>query len=837
MSAHNKNNPVQIVLSANNYVTTQEKHGGGSTKEFFPGRDVDFVQHKSNLTTQLKSISESIERSASCQSTFVKVKLRKEAWAKSHRPTRKLFSPERAPTAGVDGIGELYFRVSTASIPSLIRSIHEAEDKVSYKFNEEKNVNEPSPSRIRSEVGAIQEIDLPQASDRRSFSVKQGVLWLDDKRSGRMYLIDLFQLPKRELKFLSSDKDLRSLYESLIKELENLDFGVLLFRSSIEVPSEHGYVIVRPIKRKVPLSLLNFLTPWDQRLAREEYSDSEDHHDQLLKILSKHPLVRRIVLPPILQSAQGPQRVGGINAVIPPKVAGVTYPKVGIIDAGVGLPFSNWVIDRSKVIDPHHRSDGHGSFIAGLLTAARSIGNSELVAKEPDGCELIDIDIFPDSMIAGAFASYYPNGFEDFLQEMDLAIKSAKQRHGVRVFNLSLNVQQEVQENVYGPLAELMDAIAEKHDVVIVVSAGNLDGTKFRGAWPKSPDRVAAYLLPHAGTDRIYQPSESVLALTVGAVNTPGSNDHAEGAPTPYTRRGPGMKIGVKPDFGHYGGTPRSGSSEDGSLYSVDGAGSVTTGMGTSYSAPLVAKTLATIMSSIDGYVTRENLVALMVHGASVPKVLDTPELRTISRQFVGFGIPSGSQDVLLNDDNSITMVFNSTLTTGKYLCFDFAWPKSLVSQGKCRGAVNLTLVYKPVIDGSFGAEFLRVNLDGYLRQQTREGNYKGRTKQLFMKQSKDDAHYESDLIEHGLKWWPIKRYVMNAPKGLAGTSDWQLIVEPLLRDGAQFPATGIPFCAIMTIFDPKGSEPVFNDMKLWLSSNNVRCDDIRTGLRVRTRG
>jgi hypothetical protein len=592
------------------------------------------------------------------------------------------------------------------------------------------------------------------------------------------------------------------------------------------------------VKRKQSLSIQSYFAIWDESFADEVYDDSEAHHEQLLKMLSHHPLVRRIMLPPIVQGIQQASQRTTKKHQMPPKKDGVRYPRVGIVDAGVSSGFSDWVIGRSGVIDASHRREEHGSFIAGLLVAARAAGNAEAVARESDGCEIVDLDIFPNHLIAGAFASYYPYGFEDFLQEMDLAIAVAKQKHNVRIFNLSINIEQQVNEASYSPFAELLDAIAEKHDVIIVISAGNLQPGKFRGPWPTSPDKVPGYLLPHAGTDRIYQPAESVFSISVGAVNPPQAPGHVADAPTPYTRCGPGMKVGVKPDVCHYGGTTRLESAVDEGLYSLTGDGEITSGMGTSYAAPLVAKTLASVESRIEGHVPREALIALLVHRSKMPAVLEHPELGTIARNFVGFGMPASSEDILVSDDNSITMVFNSVLTPGKELRFNFSWPKALVTEdGKCRGAAHLTLVYKPSIDASCGAEFVRVNLDAHLRQHKGSGHYVGRSHQLFMKGAKGDAHFEADLIEHGLKWWPIKHYRMESPRGIGKSSEWRLVVDPLLRDGAEFPPNGVPFCAILTIFDPDGQKPVFDEMRLWLTANSVRCDDIRTAARIRARG
>jgi hypothetical protein len=183
-----KRNPVQIVLNASNYIAFQERSGGGGNRDFFAERDREFAAHKEKLSVQLGSIRDVVEKSSSGVA-FIKVKLRREAWAKSHRPTHKLFEPAVFPSAGVDGIGEIYYRVSPATLPKLLATIAGAEPETRHKFNEHTQKTEPHPTRVRSEVGAIQEVALPEEADRRSFSAKEAVAWFEDGRSGKMYLL------------------------------------------------------------------------------------------------------------------------------------------------------------------------------------------------------------------------------------------------------------------------------------------------------------------------------------------------------------------------------------------------------------------------------------------------------------------------------------------------------------------------------------------------------------------------------------------------------------------------------------------------------------------------
>ncbi len=59
----------------------------------------------------------------------------------------------------------------------------------------------------------------------------------------------------------------------------------------------------------------------------------------------------------------------------------------------------------------------------------------------------------------------------------------------------------------------------------------------------------------------------------------------------------------------------------------------------------------------------------------------------------------------------------------------------------------------------------------------------------------------ERALIDHGLKWWPTKKYTANLTNN--GTSaSWRLEINSLTRAEANYPAEGVPFALILTIED-----------------------------------
>jgi hypothetical protein len=268
-------------------------------------------------------------------------------------------------------------------------------------------------------------------------------------------------------------------------------------------------------------------------------------------------------------------------------------------------------------------------------------------------------------------------------------------------------------------------------------------------------------------------------------------------------------------------------------------SGQVADMCGTSFATPLVAKTAARLDAMVEGGLSRETMLALLAHHARRPEVLNAKILDPVARQLVGHGLPQSAASILEGGDHEITLVFATRLPRGKQLVFPFSWPPSLTSDGSCRGYARLTLVASPPLDAKFGAEFVRINLDGALQQwnpvKTEKGAWEGRLDPAYLPLRSPAYPIEAERIEHGLKWSPVKIYETSR-RGVGKSSNWRLVVNYIARNGQQMPDDGVPFTAILTICDPGASTPVFNEMRQSLAALPVRLEDIRTAARVVTR-
>ena len=480
-----------------------------------------------------------------------------------------------------------------------------------------------------------------------------------------------------------------------------------------------------------------------------------------------------------------------------------------------------------------------GTFIGALVVGGNALNGSE-VCPEPDGVEIVDIAVFPSEAKPDAFSNYYPNGIDDFFDEIDNAVADAKVRHNTRIFNFSLNIQNQVTPDRYGQYAARLDAIAEAHGAVFFISAGNTALQGQRPEWPQD-ETQALVALASVRNDGVLMPAESVRNVSVAALNPPGLSNVVPYAPARYSRRGPGLRAGVKPDLAHFGGSGSPQNPLGHGLFSLKPDGMTCDGCGTSYATPLVAKTAAVLDQSIEGEVSRETLIGLLLHHARMPEFLTTKALSGVARDLAGFGLPPSANDILEGDDHQITLVFASRIKRDQQISFPFAWPPSLVTpDGKCRGSAKLTLVSTPPLNGQYGSEFVRINVDAALQQEdfdkAGKSGWKGRLDPIYLPGKAEAATIEAERIEHGLKWSPVKAFAKTMPRGIGKSSNWRMFVSYLTRATEHVPLEGVPFTALLTISDPFGQSPVFNDMRALLARTGIRIEDIRTAARVSTR-
>lgn len=757
--------PIQVVLEPTNFHQDIERVGGGGKTDFFAHRDAQFMAHRDSLAATFRSLAVQLEGQPTGGIGYLKVFLRRKAWAKSHRPFMALFKFGLAPCVGGLDLGQLIIRVTPETLREIAGTISRAEDNTREKLDPNGKLR-PNPSRIRSEVGAIERVELFGAADRRNFTIEQAVVWLSQMASGHNYEVELFEAPKPLTKLDSLEPRLRKLFQSFQDGLVALGQGFSAQRITSRTKADAPRLTVRVERADTPANVQLLTRAIDAPRSLVPFDDSKERHAKILHFLEHHPLVRSIRLPGrVIHSSSSPSpREWPSAPVLPTRDSSRSYPRVGVIDSGIGPALSDWIIGRWELLDDSQVEDSHGSFIGGLLVAGTQL-NAGGGLNEVDGVELYDARVFPKDP---HFSDYYID-LEQFFGEVEQAIITARNQHNVRIFNLSLNVAEPVSSDAYSRWADRLDQFADEQDVLIFMSVGNYED--LRPEWPEAAEQALAMLAVRY-EDTILSPAESARNASVGALNPAGLSGVVPYAPTRYTRRGPGLRALVKPDYCQVGGVGAPISNLGHGLFSINSAGGAIDGCGTSYAAPLVAKTASRLDHSVEGELSRETILALLCHHSTRPDAVKDKLFDPVARQLIGHGMPLTASEMLVGGDHEITLVFATRLPPEKQLVFPFSWPPSLTADGSCRGYARLSLVASPPLDQRFGAEFVRINIDAALQQYNPEKDgWEGRLKPAYLPSSSSEFPLEAERIEYGLKWSPVKLWEMNR-RGIGKSSD-----------------------------------------------------------------
>lgn len=725
--------PIQVVLNANNFIEIHLRPGGGGRKDFFEGRDTAFKAHRDRLATQVQRLAGSRAAFQRSSIEVASVLLSEKGLAKSNRPAG-LLNPTRVPGVGTGGPAELLIQVTRPALSDLANRIASAEDHPRTKEKLDRDTGElvesPAPSGVRCDVGVIDSVRLWSSDQRVPFGLDTAMEWLASEQVTLSLTVHLFEFA--------------DMSQASTAELAHVEEAITLLggecstsRIEEDGQGQHYLFVVLPRTRT--------------GVQRERLAE-------IMAILADSFLVREVRLPARVRREQSPAATerDALPAVTkraprpPRRVPDASYPTVAIIDGGVGPAMRPWVMATDMHITRNHADPEHGGKIAGLLVAGRLLNGAD-IAPEPDGCNLIDVCALPADLPSDLFDDYY-NTMEDFLDVVENAVARAARESGVRVFNFSINFDAAPGTDLtYAYEARRLDAIAIKHDVVFVFSAGNLPNNGYRLEWPANEIQAlgALNLGPVAP---LALPAYSVANVAVSAINPPAVAGIVAHVPAAYSRIGPSAFGGVKPDVTHYGGRATMPSG----LRSFNHNGHVEWVSGTSFAAPLVAKALARYVQEIQGKVSREMLIALLLHHSSVPDVLASEALAPLARNLVGFGLPHPVAPSLEGSPHQATIVFEESIPQGSRLMFPFRWPASLVGDdGKCRGRARLTLVARPQIDTDEGREAVRTQLDAHVLQLGRNAKPKGgkfETPKLPEGLRGRAKQYERELIRHNLK-------------------------------------------------------------------------------------
>ncbi len=352
-------------------------------------------------------------------------------------------------------------------------------------------------------------------------------------------------------------------------------------------------------------------------------------------------------------------------------------PTIGVIDTQFDetVYFSKWVKYENMVDPKFEENTRHGTAISSIIVDGPSI-NPDL----EDGCGRFQVRHFAiigkDKESASSF---------EIMRKIKKIIEG---NTDIKVWNLSLGSDREVEKSYISPEAALLDELQKKYDIIFVVSGTNyLDAKK-------------------AGDKIIGSPADSINSVVVNAVD-------ANGNPAIYSRRGEVLSFFKKPDIASFGG-----DTNDRGVQVCTPMGKSTM-RGTSVATPWITRKMAFLIEVL-GF-SREVAKALIVDAAARwDDIGNDPEMSTL----MGYGVvPRHINDIVQSGDNEIKFIIDSISEQYDTYAYNLPVP---VDNGKHPFIAKATLCYFPKCSINQGVDYTNTELDVYIGRMNNEGKNPG---------------------------------------------------------------------------------------------------------------
>lgn len=358
-----------------------------------------------------------------------------------------------------------------------------------------------------------------------------------------------------------------------------------------------------------------------------------------------------------------------LSDIEPPEINEArSEPVVGVIDTAFDtncyLYEKGWVDYRDyrdqEFADNSLECRSHGTGVTSLIVHGDEI-NEDLGLI--DGCGHFRVRHF-----AIANKKYNSNLF--IMQSIE---KIVRDNRDIKVWNLSLGTESEVNKNAISPVAALLDELQEKYDVIFVVAGTNM------------PEGRISY-----DDYRIGSPADSVNALVVNSVK------QITNEPTSYSRCGPVLDFFIKPDVSYYGGDIEEG------IHYFNGF-KIVSSHGTSFAAPLITRKVAYLVYKAK--LSKEAAKALIIDASSGWNDYTNTEK-------VGRGtVPIHIRDILNSKDDEIRFVFTGTVKG--YSSFDNSLPMPLNPLNKKSPFIGRAVMcYTTECSADNGVDYTNIEVD-----------------------------------------------------------------------------------------------------------------------------
>ena len=434
-------------------------------------------------------------------------------------------------------------------------------------------------------------------------------------------------------------------------------------------------------------------------------------------------------------------------------------PTIGVIDTlfDKRVYFSKWVEYHDMVDDniPKGQNDyRHGTAVSSII-----VDGPKMNPWLDDGCGRFKVRHF--GVAAGAqFSSF------TIIKLIKTIIETNKD---IKVWNISLGSNQEINDNFISAEAAVLDQIQYENDVIFVVAGTN-----------KSREDV----------NKIGSPADSINSMVVNAVTKSGLS-------TKYSRKGLALSFFAKPDVSYYGG------SEEQYIQVCEPLGA-TFVAGTSFAAPWIARKLAYLIDVLG--LNREIAKALIIDAARGWNDAPTPEEVAL----YGHGIvPIKITDIIQTPEDEIR--FLVTDVSEKWNTYNYHFPIPLKADTYPYYA-RATMCYFPLCDRAQGVDYTNTELNLHFGRIQDDGKLNEINDD---KQNLDDIGesrsyiLEGDARERFRKWDNVK-YIAEkvkdrrVPKKSYRNKNWGMEIKTNNRLDPEY-GVGLRFGVVVTIKEMYG--------------------------------
>lgn len=390
-------------------------------------------------------------------------------------------------------------------------------------------------------------------------------------------------------------------------------------------------------------------------------------------------------------------------------------PTIGVIDTLFDecVYFSEWVDYYDMVDDniPKSQNDyRHGTAVSSII-----VDGPNLNPWLDDGCGRFKVRHF------GVAAGSQFSSFTIIKQIKNIVVKN----RDIKVWNISLGSNQEVNDNFISAEAAVLDRIQYENDVIFVVAGTNK---------------------PNESVVKIGSPADSINSMVVNAVTKSGLS-------TKYARKGLALSFFAKPDVSYYGG------SEEQYIQVCEPHGAANVA-GTSFAAPWISRKLSYLIDVLG--LNREVAKALIIDAARDWNEKPTPEEVAL----YGHGVvPIKIGDIVQTKDDEIKFLVSDV--SEKWNTYNYNFPIPL-KDDKYPYIARATMCYFPICDRTQGVDYTNTELNLHFGRIKNDGsmNEINNDKQNQDEELNTEKSYllEGEARDRFRKWDNVK-YVTETPK------------------------------------------------------------------------